>query len=288
MRAENPTNESAMTTPDPTARSILVVAPRTQAEHLVRALEGLPATIRAVHAAHELHASLTADTLAIVTALADEALLDALADEDRTAVLPVLVVVDDGFAHARARELHTRGAAVVLAWPSEVRFLPRLVLGLSTAGLATRRRQTADVALDAAIAARIAADDTPADALSCRVTGGVATLRGRTDSPWRAGRLRELVAGVPGIERVQADELLVIPPVVPDEELGDTIGDVIRSALGDGAIATIAVDARAGVVTLTGTLRSDAERRQLAGVVENVPGVAHVHDQTTVPEEPAG
>lgn len=272
---------------DPAARSILVVAPPSQAEHLVRALEGIAAAIRCVHAVHEAHASVTADTLAVVTAPADQAWLDVLASEDPTAALPVLVVVDDGFPHAHARRLYTRGAAMVLAWPSEVRFLPRLVLALGDAGLATRHRQAADVALGEAIAARLAIDDTPADDLQCSVTDGVATLRGRTDSPWCARRLRELVANVPGVERVEADALLVIPPVVPDEELGGTVRDVIRSALGDAA-ATIGVEARAGVVTLRGTLESDAERRQLEGVVENVPGVTHVHVSITVTDDPPG
>jgi osmotically-inducible protein OsmY len=283
----------------PACGSILVIAPPDRAEHVVRALEGLAAAGRPVGTVHEAMARLTADTIAIVAApegaasdpsrsntqpaleASPESLLEALGSDGRTAALPVLVVVDDGFDDERARRLHTAGAAAVLAWPSEVRLLPGLVLELSDRSLAARRREPEDAALGDAVEARIGVDATPASELRCRVVDGTAILRGETDSPWRAHRLAELVANVPGIEHVDARELHVIPPVVPDEELDRTVRDVIRSAMGDASTG-VEVTTCAGEVTLAGTLVSEAARRRLEGVVENVPGVTGLDDRITV------
>lgn len=271
----------------PAPGTIVVVAPPAPAEHVARALDGVPATARSVTTVQEVTACITDDTLAIVAAPGDdaspEAVLAALAADDRTAALPVLLVVGDDFPAARARALHAAGAAVVLAWPAEVRLLPGLVLSLRRATVATRRTQSAEVALDEAVAARIAVDATPAE-LSCRVVGGTAILRGRTDSPWRARRLHDLVGNVPGVERVEDHALEVVPPEVPDEELDRTVRDVLRSALGD-AIATVEVEVRNGAVTLGGTLGSSAERRRLESVVENVPGVLGLAVRIVVPDD---
>lgn len=282
---EDPTLTASRPT-HPAPGNIVVLAPPASADHVARALEGVPATLRCVSAVPEAAASITEDTLAIVAAPDDddpspEALLEALAADARTAARPVLLVVDQDLPDERARELHAAGAAVVLAWPAEVRLLPRLVLALRRATVATRRSQSADVGLDEAVAARIAVDATPAE-LSCRVAEGTAILRGRTDSPWRARRLRDLVGNVPGVERVEDHALEVVPPEVPDEELDRTIRDVIRSALGEAA-STVDVEVHAGAVTLLGTLGSPAEHRLLESVVENVPGVVGLDVRVTVP-----
>lgn len=304
------------TSPAPSGGSILVIAPPERAEHVMRALDGLTAAARPVATVHEAVARLTADTIAIVAAPDDasphelrsppaaahadprdpsptspwtsspEPLLETLAGDERTAALPVLVVVEDGFPDGRARGLHVAGAAAVLAWPSEVRLLPGLVLELCGTSLAKRRAEQEDAALGDAVGARIAVDSTPAGELRCRVAGGTAILYGETDSPWRARRLAELVANVPGIEHVDARELHVIPPVVPDEELDRTVRDVIRSAMGD-AIDAIVISTSAGEVVLTGTLPSDEARRRLESVVENVPGVTHLEARITVAGEDA-
>jgi hypothetical protein len=285
----------------PAGGSVLVVAPPERAEHVVRALDGLAPSARPVNDVSAALAHLGGDTIAIVAAPqgqvpgaadgereapprgatpepdlgAPEGLLEALAADERAAALPVVLVVDDGFPDARARRLHALGAAAVLAWPSEVRLLPGLVLSLCDATLAVRRTQHAEAGLADAIEARIAVDATPAGELRCKVAEVTAILRGETDSPWRARRLHDLVANVPGIEEVDARELHVIPPVVPDDELDRTVRDVIRSALGE-AIEGLELTTSAGAVTLTGIVASDEERRRLEGVVENVPGVTHL------------
>jgi osmotically-inducible protein OsmY len=290
----DPSPSSTPSTPStsPTGGSILVIASAERAEHVVRALEGLAAAPRPVGTGHEAVARVTADTIAIVVDTASrsggadtepspESQLEALASDARTAALPVLVVVDDDFDDERARGLHTAGAAAVLAWPSEVRLLPGLVLELSDASLAVRRTQPEDAALGDAVGARIAVDATPAAELRCEVAGGTAILRGETDSRWRAHRLVELVGNVPGVEHVEARGLHVIPPVVPDEELERTVRDVIRSAMGD-AITGVEITTCAGEVILAGTLDSDEARRRLEGVVENVPGVIRLDARITV------
>jgi len=290
----------------PAGGSILVVAAPERAEHVMRALDGLIPAARPVGTVREALARLTADTIAIVAAPTDEgwpqaspprsnpepgttspeSLLEALVSDDRSAALPVLVVVDDGFPGARARRLHAAGAAAVLAWPSEVRLLPGIVLELSDASLSRRRAQPEDVALGDAVGARIAVDATPAGELECRILGDTAILRGETDSSWRARRLAELVGNVPGIERVDARALYVIPPVVPDEELDRTVRDVIRSAMGTDGNG-VEITTCAGEVVLAGTLASEQVRRRLEGVVENVPGVTRLDARITVIDDDA-
>lgn len=266
-----------------------MVAPPDRAEHVVRALDGLTATACPVGSVLEAIDCIGEDCFAIVAAPSEvvaplEAVLEALARHDRTVALPVLLIVDDGFPDARARTLHAAGAAVVLAWPTEVRLLPGLVLQLSDASLVVRRGQSVDAALGDAIEARIAVDATPAGELRCRVEGATAILHGETDSPWRARRLRDLVGNVPGIEHVDARALHVIPPVVPDDELDQTIRDVLRSALGD-AIEGIDITTSAGEVMLTGTLRDGEEIRRLEHLVENVPGVTRLEARLVVRDD---
>lgn len=275
--------------PRPAGGRIVVLAPPDRAEHVVRALDGLTATVCPVGSASAAIDGIGEDCLAIVAAPAElagapEAVLEALAGSDRTAALPVLLVVDDDFPNDRARRLHAAGASAVLAWPSEVRLLPGLVVQLSDASLVVRRGQPVDAALGDAIEARIAVDATPAGELRCRVEGATAILHGETDSPWRARRLRDLVANVPGIERVDARGLHVIPPVVPDEELDQTIRDVLRSALG-ATIEGIEITTSAGEVTLAGTLDDDEARRHLEHLVENVLGVARLESRLSVRDE---
>jgi osmotically-inducible protein OsmY len=156
------------------------------------------------------------------------------------------------------------------------------VLALCDASLASRRSQPADVSLGEAVDARLAVDETLATEIHCRVIGDTAILRGEVDSLWRVRRLRDVVQHVPGIEHIDTRGLHVVPPVVHDEELGRTVRDVIRSAMGH-AIATVHVTTHAGEVTLTGALPSDAQR--LEGVVENVPGVARIDDRIVVPDD---
>jgi osmotically-inducible protein OsmY len=287
MRSMQDPSLTASRPTHPAPGRVVVLAPPTAADHIARALEGVPVTLRSVTAAPLAATCITEDTLAIVAAPADdqspESLLEALAADERTAARPVLLVVEQALSAAQARALHAAGAAVVLAWPAEVRLLPGLLLSLRRSTLAARREQSADVALDEAVVARIAVDATPAE-LSCRVVDGTAILRGRTDSPWRARRLRDLVANVPGVERVEDHALEVVPPEVPDEELERTVRDVIRSALGDAA-ATVAVEVHAGAITLTGTLDGPAELRMLETVVENVPGVVGLELHIVVPHD---
>lgn len=264
----------------PAGGRVVVLAAPARAEHVVRALDGLTATPCPWESVPAALDRIGEDCFAIVAVPAEgvappESLLAALARHERVAALPVLLVVDDGFPAARARTLHAAGAATVLAWPSEVRLLPGLVLQLSDASLTVRRGQPVDAALGDAIEARIAVDATPAGELRCRVDGSVAILRGETDSAWRAHRLRDLVGNVPGIERVDAGALHVLPPVVPDDELDQTIRDVLRSALGP-ALDGIEITTSAGEVTIVGTLRDDDERRRLEHLVENVPGVTRL------------
>jgi osmotically-inducible protein OsmY len=279
---------------------ILIIAAASRAEQVARALEPLAVVGRPVGSVEEAKRRLTADTVAIAIAPMDEAspdrasldqawpeaVLERLSADPSTAELPVLVVVDGGFDDARARRLYEAGAAVVIEWPAEVLFIPPLVLELRDVSVAARRSQPADVSLGEVVNARIAADESLTTEIHCRVIGDTAIVRGEVDSLWRVRRIRDVVQHVPGIEHVDTHGLHVVPPAVPDEELGRTVRDVIRSAMGD-AIAKVHVSTHAGEVTLTGTLPTDAGRRQLESVVENVLGVTRIDDRIVVPADAA-
>ncbi len=62
---------------------------------------------------------------------------------------------------------------------------------------------------------------------------------------------------------------------------------VKKALMTDGSLSSnarvISVTTNNGVVTLTGTVSSGDERRRVINIVQNVPGVADVNDQLTVP-----
>jgi osmotically-inducible protein OsmY len=133
------------------------------------------------------------------------------------------------------------------------------------------------------------------------VERGVVTLSGDVETDAQRQRAVELARGVVGVERVENE-------IEIDPNADDTIADRLErglaktgEAITDGWITTkvhwfflgedvledsdIDVDTNDGVVTLSGTVRSDAARARAKALAEMTDGVDTVRDQLKVVPE---
>lgn len=267
----------------PTPR-VLVVTEGDGADFL-RALSGLDTTVRVVDSVEAAIDALSQHTTAIVIDAplphhsAEEA-LDALAAVDEARLRPVFVAVTGDFSDARAQRLYDEGATAVVSWPAEVLLLPRLLSELSDVSLADHEKASVDAALTEATLARLAVDPDLAD-VGCQVRDGVARLNGRLDSLWKARRLRNRIASVPGIVALEDGGLELHIPSVAD----DVLSTVLRTTLAatDGVDdSTVSVTVREGVATLAGVVESKRRLRRLLDVAETVRGIVRIENLVTI------
>lgn len=103
------------------------------------------------------------------------------------------------------------------------------------------------------------------------LAGTVPTLRARRHALWRAD-------AVPGVWRVEADELRVEPPEAASD---DEVAAAIRSAFGAHALLDeepIEVLVEDGAAVLSGTVRSEFLRDEATAIVEALPGVVELRN----------
>lgn len=116
------------------------------------------------------------------------------------------------------------------------------------------------------------------DANIVHLTGTVDTLAERT----RAEEIAAATVGTTG--RVVNDltvEALDEPPDDPDEQLAHTLDGLID---GDAVLRErdVNVHVSGGVVTITGEVRTAAEKARVGRFVRDVPGVAKIDNQLTI------
>lgn len=120
----------------------------------------------------------------------------------------------------------------------------------------------------------------PHECIQSTVSDGWVTLEGSVDS-WHqredTERAVRHLAGVRGIlNRIQVSAPLLAPALIRDE---------IEAALerrADRAARRIAVRVEDGTVTLTGAVRTLAEKRAVLGAVRGTPGVHAIHDHLAI------
>ena len=122
----------------------------------------------------------------------------------------------------------------------------------------------------------------PDERLACTVTDGYVTLEGVVDSLSQRDDAERAVRNLTGVKAVANKILIKTPP-----SINDTVGRAIERALerrAERQARQIHVDVHDGIATLTGSVRSWAERRSVLGAARSTPGVRIVEDRLW-PEE---
>jgi len=152
-----------------------------------------------------------------------------------------------------------------------------------------------DAGLTTKIKAKFAADDlVKASQIEVTTNSGVVTLKGNVDSAGAKSRALELARNTAGVTSV-VDMLSARTASgggdspEPDRSVGEVVDDAritmsVKSRLLDDPLVKglqIDVDTRDGVVFLTGTVGSDAEREQAIQLARNTKGVRNVEANLT-------
>jgi osmotically-inducible protein OsmY len=111
--------------------------------------------------------------------------------------------------------LYRAGATVVFAWPSEVLLVPKVIGELIDAAAHGDTPQWSDAALAASVTARLELAEGIGRGVTVKVTDGVAQVGGVVDSAWKRRRVLRILAQVPGLRSVTADDLHVCEPSSP-------------------------------------------------------------------------
>ena len=120
----------------------------------------------------------------------------------------------------------------------------------------------------------------PDDRIYLTVVDGVVTLTGTVDSERQRDEAVRLVRDTPGVFHV-ADEMIVHPPSLAEDEMRASIEAALHRHA-DREARKITIHARDGVVTLSGTVGSWAERTAIVGIVRGTRGVNVVDDHLQV------
>jgi len=120
----------------------------------------------------------------------------------------------------------------------------------------------------------------PDTRITSTVTDGWVTLEGGVDRLRECADAERAVRYLRGVHGVH-NKLVVRPPTVQPERVREVIEDALeRSA--EHEVKRIQVQVSDGTVTLTGRVRSYAEKRAVMGAVSHAPGVHTVQDHLRI------
>jgi osmotically-inducible protein OsmY len=156
-----------------------------------------------------------------------------------------------------------------------------------------------DANVTSSVKAKLAADDTvKAYNIDVDTKNGVVTLTGTVGTAAEETQALDIARTTEGVTEVQ--DQIEIAPSQASNTVGSIVGD-IETAAGDAGVTAavkaklladdhvgglrIDVDTDAGVVTLSGTVRSADERSRAVEIARQVEGVRDVSDRLTVRSE---
>jgi len=127
------------------------------------------------------------------------------------------------------------------------------------------------------------------DAIKVEASGGVVTLTGSVAEEEHKSLARETVAGLPGVKRVI--NLLTLTGTQPEARSDRWITMKVKMALAfhkNVSATATEVQSRDGVVTLSGSVDSEADKHLSADYAKDVEGVTEVrNDLVVTPGQPA-
>jgi hyperosmotically inducible periplasmic protein len=146
-----------------------------------------------------------------------------------------------------------------------------------------------DAGITTAVKSKLAADnDVKAYQVDVDTNNKVVTLSGNVDTATAKTRAVEIARGTGGVANV-VDNIKVTAPSVPDAKRVMYTDPALTASVKAKLIVddlvkarNIDVDTRDGVVTLTGEVRSQAEKDQALKIARETEGVKSVTDRITV------
>jgi osmotically-inducible protein OsmY len=171
------------------------------------------------------------------------------------------------------------------------------MVGLATCAMLALACSQSDAGITTAVKSRFASDDTvKAYQIDVDTNGGVVTLTGAVETPDAKEQAISLAHDTEGVVDV-VDHLTVNPSAGLADDVEGTMSSVADAA-SDAAVTAavkskmladtsvgglqVNVDTRDGVVTLTGTVASAAERDRALALARDTDGVLKVQDQLVV------
>jgi hyperosmotically inducible protein len=171
------------------------------------------------------------------------------------------------------------------------------VLGTAILGLGCAQT---DPGITASVKSRLAADDVVrASAIDVDTTDHVVTLKGQVRTTQEEARALQLARDTKGVVNV-VDQLEVVPEAAPTTGVapGETGYETAPAVPTDASITAtvkanlladpdtsglrIDVDTDKRVVTLSGTVKSEAEKTEAVQIARGVNGVTSVNDRLTI------
>jgi len=192
--------------------ALVLIGPRDETIHVERALEGLRVLVEPVDDVGAALQRIGRSTFGVIVFASGDGDVDDLArlrGSDLADGLPLFVVVPESCSDRRARLLYRAGASVVFAWPGEVLLVPKVIGELIDDAAQGSPPKWSDAALAASVTARLELADGIGRGVTVSVKDGVAQVGGVVDSTWKRRRVMRILAQVPGIRAVNADELHV-------------------------------------------------------------------------------
>jgi osmotically-inducible protein OsmY len=146
--------------------------------------------------------------------------------------------------------------------------------------LSPRRRgapHRADARTEAAVLnALIANGMLPAETMHVHVSDGTVTLSGRVDFPYQRDEAEEMAKAVPGVSEVRNDLSVWIRVSVNE------VTELVTKAIGEAGADQLTVSTHRNVVTLSGTVRSTADRDAAVAAAASAAAVVDVEDRIRV------
>ncbi len=200
--------------------------------------------------------------------------------------VPIFVTMEGLLPDDTVRKLYRAGVEALFEWPSDAQAVKRTMLRLTAADPLPWRRSKSpsEIALEEVARDHLKVDAVPFGAeLGVDARDRCVMLKGSIDSLWKLDLARQVVSEIPGVDDVVADGVEITGQARHDREVAKAIRQVLRHAASVES-STLAVSARAGEVTLAGSVRDEQEAQRALQLVRHVDGVKRVNDYLVVSE----
>ena len=116
----------------------------------------------------------------------------------------------------------------------------------------------------------------PAETMHVHASDGTVTLSGRVDLPYQREEAEEVAMAVPGVSEIRNQLSVWIRASVNE------VTELVTKAIGDAGADQLTVSTHHNVVTLSGTVRSAADRDAAVAAAAAATAVVDVEDKIQV------